>query len=652
MPETSRHASCRSRRIPSEDRRAPTLRKATPHPAGYVDHDSEGPVHILVINCGSSSVKAAILHPETRARVARLKAERLGTDRASVRIQHMDGARTEALGPVDAPEALRVLLPAFLEAATVKVVAVGHRVVHGGERFTTPIAITDEVVEALKGLTPLAPLHNPANLAGIRSARDLLPDVPHVAIFDTAFHSTLPRRARTYALPTALAEKHGARRYGFHGPSHAWSSRQAALHLGRDLRDLRVITCHLGNGASACAVEYGRSIETSMGMTPLEGLVMGTRSGSVDPGLLLRVMREEGWGPARMDQVLNRESGLLGLSGVGRDLRDIEERSANGNESCRLALQVFTHRLRKYIGAYAAVMGGVDAIVFTGGIGENSALVRHRTLQRLDFLGARLSESENRSAQVDLHHVVAPIHAQDSTVALLVVACDEEAELARGVRMVLREQAAVQAPRTIPIAVSARHIHLTQEAVDILFGAGHTLTPYKPLSQPGQFACEEKLTVVGPRRSIEGVRVLGPTRPACQIEVSRTDEFFLGIDAPVRDSGDVKHSAGCTLIGPVGRLALTEGVICARRHIHMRPEDAERFGVEDRDVVEVAVNSAGRDLVFGDVLVRVSLKYALEMHLDTDEANAAEIVRGHEGSLVETGATALLRCRKTVFDTA
>jgi acetate kinase len=245
---------------------------------------------------------------------------------------------------------------------------------------------------------------------------------------------------------------------------------------------------------------------------------------------------------------------------------------------------------------------------------------------------------------------VTPIHAPESTVALLVVACDEEAELARGVVTVLRERAKVQAPRTIPIAVSARHIHLTQEAVETLFGTGHTLTPYKPLSQPGQYACEEKLTVVGPRRSIEGVRVLGPTRPACQVEVSRTDEFFLGIDAPVRDSGDVKHSAACTLVGPAGRLTLTEGVICARRHIHMTPADAEAFGVQDRDVVEVAVDSAGRDLVFGDVLVRVSPKYALEMHLDTDEANAAEIVRGHEGSLVETGATAMLRRRKTAYD--
>ena len=603
-------------------------------------------MHILVINCGSSSIKAAVLDPATQHRVASLRAERLGTAEARV---VLDGTPLE-LGDGTLADTLRQALAALLEAAGVAVAGVGHRVVHGGQAFTTPVPITPEVIATLDALAPLAPLHNPANVTGITLARQLLPGVPHVAVFDTAFHATLPRRARTYALPAELSERHGLRRYGFHGTSHAWAARTAARHLDADPRDLRIITCHLGNGASACAVEYGRSIETSMGMTPLEGLVMGTRSGDVDAGLVLRVMREEGWGPAKMDAVLNQESGLAGLSGVGNDLRDIEQRAADGDERCRLALHVFTHRLRHYIGAYAAVMGGVDAIVFTGGIGENSALVRHRTLQRLDFLGARLSEDRNRDVAVSVTHPVATVHASNSRVALLVVACDEQAEIARSTAALVREQQAVQTPRTIPIAVSARHIHLTQEAVETLFGPGHTLTPYKPLSQPGQFACEEKLTVVGPRRRIEGVRVLGPVRPACQVEISRTDEFFLGLDAPVRDSGDVRHSAGCTLEGPAGTLPLTEGVICARRHIHMTPDDAAAFGVSDRDVVEVAVDSAGRDLVFGDVLVRVSPKYALEMHLDTDEANAAQIERGHEGALIGTGATAQLRRRTTAFD--
>ena len=247
---------------------------------------------------------------------------------------------------------------------------------------------------------------------------------------------------------------------------------------------------------------------------------------------------------------------------------------------------------------------------------------------------------------------IARLDDRSSRVALLAVACDEQREIARQTAAVIEENDRVRNPMVIPIAISARHIHLTRAAVETLFGTGHQLTPIKPLSQPGQFACEEKLTIVGPKRRIEGVRVLGPERPGCQVEVSRTDEFFLGLDAPVRDSGDIANSTGCTLIGPAGSLRLEEGVICARRHIHMTPEDANRFGVKDRDVVEVAVKSEGRDLTFGDVLIRVSPKYRLEMHIDTDEANAAEIVRGHTGALVETGARATLIRRGVAFDPA
>lgn len=601
---------------------------------------------ILVINCGSSSLKAAIVDADNSLPVADLRAERLGTSEAAAWIDE----KPLPLGIISMDEALARCLPALVAAAGVPLSGIGHRVVHGGESFTSPVVLDSDAILAIEALSPLAPLHNPANVAGIRAARQLFPTLPHIAVFDTAFHATLPRRARTYALPMDLAEKHGLRRYGFHGTSHAWASRLAARHMGCDRRDLRIITCHLGNGASACAVEYGRSIDTTMGMTPLEGLVMGTRSGDIDAGLVLRVMQEEGWDAAKMDAVLNRESGLAGLSGVGNDLRDIEQRAADGDERCRLALHVFTHRLRRYIGAFAAVMGGVDAIVFTGGIGENSALVRHRTLQRLDFLGARISEDRNRDVRVSARAPVAEVHERHSRVALLVVACDEQAEIARAVQALVNERQKVQMHQTIPIAVSARHVHLNAEAVEVLFGAGHTLTPMRPLSQPGQFACEEQVTVVGPRRSIEAVRVLGPVRGDCQVEISRTDEFFLGLDAPVRDSGDVSNSAGCTLVGPAGQLTLKEGVICARRHIHMTPEDALAFGVGDRDVVEVAVESDGRSLVFGDVLVRVSPQFALEMHLDTDEANAAQIERGQEGALIGTGATAQLRRRRIAFD--
>lgn len=601
-------------------------------------------MHVLVVNAGSSSLKLAVLDPASGTRLVRARVERIGTPEAFVR---WDGGEPEDLDGADHAAALSAALPRLIEAGA-PIDAVGHRVVHGGEAFDSPTRIDDGVVDAIEALSDLAPLHVPANVAGLRAARALLPDVPHVAVFDTAFHSTLPRRARAYALPTELAASEGLRRYGFHGPSHQWVAHRAADWLQADVRDLRLITCHLGSGASLCAVEYGRSVETSMGMTPLEGLVMGTRTGDIDPGILIHLLRD-GMDVDAVDDLLNRQSGLAGLSGRGNDLRDIEAGAAEGDPACQLAIHVFAHRVRKYIGAYAAVMGGVDGIVFTAGIGENSALMRHRIAQRLEFLGAHLSEERNRAVRVSDADPVAAIHTERSRTPLLVVRTDEARAIA-GATARLASQADRVAPLAIPIAVSGRHVHLTRDAVDVLFGEGHALTPIKPLSQPGQFACAEKVDVVGPKNTLHGVRVLGPERPACQVEVSRTDEFFLGVDAPVRDSGDVKNSPGIVLVGPAGRLEIAEGLICARRHIHMTPEDAEQFGVKDRDVVEVAVNTDhGRDLVFGDVLVRVKSSYALEMHIDTDEANAAEVRGRIEGALVDTGATATIRKRATRF---
>lgn len=601
-------------------------------------------MHVLVVNCGSSSIKLDVLDPHTGERAATACVER---------VNHPDCFHTlgDAVVPIadaDHARALAFTLPILLERHPVD--AVGHRVVHGGEHFDAPTLLDDAGIEVLRGLCSLAPLHNPANLAGIVAARALLPGLPHVAVFDTAFHATIPRRARAYALPKALVQKHGLRRYGFHGTSHAWVAQQAGRYLKEDLRGLRLITCHLGNGASITAVESGRSVETSMGMTPLEGLVMGTRSGDVDPGIVLELGRRENLDVDGLDRLLNHQSGLAGMSGVGNDLRDIEARAAAGDEDCRLAIQVFAHRVRKYIGAYAAVMGGVDAIVFTAGIGENSALMRHRIAQRLDFLGARFDEDRNRDARVSVTAPVAEFSEAGSRVRLLVVATDEARAIAHAAALLSVGAQAVEAESMIPIAVSARHIHLTREAVDTLFGAGHALTAYRPLSQPGQFACEEKLTVIGPKGRLTNVRVLGPERPDCQVEVSRTDEFVLGVDAPVRDSGDVANSPGITLEGPAGSLSLNRGLICARRHIHMHPTDADRFGVKDRDVVEVAVDTDGRDMTFGDVLIRVSPKYRLEMHLDTDEANAAQLSGGDGGVLASTGGSVRLRRRSVGFD--
>ncbi len=601
---------------------------------------------ILIINCGSSSIKASIIDHQSGERSGDLKVQRLGEEGCTLEIN----GKSEALTATNHQDALAIAIPKLLENFEGELAAVGHRVVHGGEQFQKPTIIDDEVEKVIESLFKVAPLHNPPNLAGIRAAKKLL-SCPHIAVFDTAFHSTLPKRAKTYAIDTEIANDLGLRRYGFHGVSHAYVSKVAAAHMESDRRDLRIITCHLGNGCSVAAVEYGRSIETSMGMTPLEGLVMGTRSGDIDPGIILELFRS-GKTVDEVDEILNRRSGLSGLSGIGNDLRDIEERASEGDENCRLAIQVFAHRVRKYIGAYAAAMGGVDAIVFTAGIGENSVMMRHRIAQRLDFLGAVFWEDHNRDVSLSAENPVAEISTRNSRCRLLVVKTDEEKQIAIESAKLVLEMNTTKGDLEIPVAVSARHVHLTQETVEALFGEGYQLTERNPLSQPNQFACNETVSIVGPKRTLENVRILGPTRPKNQVEISRTDEFFLGIDAPVRASGDVDNSPGCTLIGTDGRrIELKQGVICAWRHIHMQPEDAEKFGVQDRDVVEIAIQSNGRKLTFGDVLVRVKSSYKLEMHIDTDEGNAAELARGGaQGVLVNVEGLASMRTRLTKHD--
>ena len=436
---------------------------------------------VLVINCGSSSVKYQVVESDSGERLAAGVVERIGEE-----------GRTHSA-------AVKEIVEATKEHG---VEAVGHRVVHGGPKFHDATLVDDEVKAAIEACVPLAPLHNPANLAGLEAARAALPDVPHVAVFDTAFHARMPRRAATYAIDRELAEKHQLRRYGFHGTSHAFVARLAAEHLGGDLRDFRIITLHLGNGASACAVEYGSSVETSMGLTPLEGLVMGTRSGDVDPGLVLKLARE--LGVDETDRVLNRESGLKGLSGLSNDLRDLQAKAAEGHDGARLAINVFAHQARKYIGAYATVMGGVDAIVLTAGIGENSADMRRRILQRLEFLGVRLDEEKNFDAKVSDDDPVRDIGAANARVRTLVIATNEELEIARQTAAQVQGAKTIAVKKPIPIAVSARHVHLTRESLDVLFGEGYELTPYKPLSQPGQFAAEEKVNLIGPRAHRRG----------------------------------------------------------------------------------------------------------------------------------------------------
>jgi len=583
---------------------------------------------VLVINCGSSSLKYAVFTNDETL-LSSGKHERLVQD-ADAGVSH-----EEAVAEV------------LSQCEQYDIECVGHRVVHGGALYHQPQLIDTSVLNAIEQYIPAAPMHNPYSLAAIKAAQKQLPNVPQIAVFDTSFHARMPRRASTYAIDYDVAQKHGIRRFGFHGISHEYAATVAANYLECPLDELRLITMHLGNGASACAVEYGCSTETSMGNTPLEGLVMGTRSGDVDAGVLLNLLRTGEYDGDSLNKLLNHQSGLAGLSGLGNDLREIETAAAAGHDRARLAINVFAHRARKYIGAYAAAMGGVDAIAFTGGIGENSASMRRRILQRLEFLGVMINEDANHDASIQHDNDHAVISAKNSRVDVIVVKTNEELMIARESLRVTASNttASLNVTETsgtspsekdlppIPIAVSARHCHLTAETFAVLFGAEATPTPVKDLYQPGQFACAEKVTLVGPRNRIENVRLLGPLRNVDQVEVARTDEFKLGVDAPVRNSGQVKGSAPITIEGPAGTVHLKEGLICARRHIHMHSDDAKLYGVNDKQQVSIAVMGGERDLIFGDVLVRVKDSYKLEMHIDTDEGNAAELTPGTGGQL-------------------
>ncbi len=600
-------------------------------------------MHILVINCGSSSVKSEIINTISGDRILEMNIHRI----LDTPIIECDGEEIHC-EKTGHDFVLNKAFPLLLQKiGDITINAIGHRVVHGGQAFDEPVMITNEVKKAIEELNPLAPLHNPINLLGIQIAEQYFTDIPHVAVFDTAFHATLPRRAKTYAIPHTLSQKYNIQRYGFHGTSHEYVAKEAARFLNSNIKDLRIITCHLGNGSSMAAIEYGRSVETSMGMTPLEGLVMGTRSGDIDAGILLYLQQKENLSIKEIDDLLNKKSGLKGISGDTNDMRDIIEKAAQGDDHCRLAIQVFAHRIRKYIGAYSAVMGGVDVIVFTGGIGENSPMVRHRSTQRLDYLGAIINEDKNHDIHLSKDNPIGEFSWNHSKVKLLAIQTDEQLSIARQTEKLIQEDLKVNTIPPIPVAISARHIHLSRETLDQLFGEGYELTVKKPLSQPGQFAANETVQVIGPKNQFETVRILGPVRSKNQLEISRTDEFFLGIDAPIRESGKTENTPGCVLVGPKGKVQIHDGVICAWRHIHMTPQDAEIFGVVDRDIVDVKIQSDERSLVFGNVLIRVSPKYKLEMHIDTDEGNAAEIGKGATGVLyITTDGNAQLTKKK------
>ncbi|MGW8950997.1 acetate kinase [Streptomyces sp. NPDC055709] len=389
---------------------------------------------VLVLNSGSSSVKYQLLDMRDGSRLAVGLVERIGEETS--RLVHTplagDGAgKREHTGPIaDHAAALKAVSEELthdgLGLDSPELAAIGHRVVHGGLKFTAPTVITDEVMAEIERLVPVAPLHNPANITGIRTAQALRPDLPQVAVFDTAFHTTMPEYAARYAIDVETADAHRIRRYGFHGTSHAYVSRKAAELLGRAPEDVNVIVLHLGNGASASAVAGGRCVDTSMGLTPLEGLVMGTRSGDIDPAVTFHLKRVAGMSEDDVDVLLNKKSGLVGLCG-DNDMREIRRRIDEGDRSARLAFEIYVHRLKKYIGAYYAVLGRVDAVVFTAGVGENAAPVREAAVAGLEELGL-VVDTDLNAVRSDEPRIVSPDYAR---VAVAVVPTDEELEIAR-----------------------------------------------------------------------------------------------------------------------------------------------------------------------------------------------------------------------------
>lgn len=389
-------------------------------------------MNIFVLNCGSSSLKYKLYAMENEQVLAEGRVERIGQENAIITHQSQGKEKVSKTMPIlEHTVAIRECLNLLTDPqqGVIKNVseidAVGHRVVHGGESFSDSVLIDDRTKEILDSLAELAPLHNPANVTGIRAAEKIMPKTPQVAVFDTAFHSTIPSHAHLYAIPYTIYQRHKVRRYGFHGTSHKYVSQRAAELMGRDITDLKIISCHLGNGASIAAIAGGKSVDTSMGFTPLEGLMMGTRSGDIDPGAIFYIMRKEGLTLHEIDSMLNKHSGLFGIAGVS-DMRDIEKGIEEDDKLCKLAFDIYEYRIRKYIGSYIAAMNGVDAIVFTAGIGENTPALRSQLVANLPYLGISINEENNRKRGEDIE-----ISTPDSKVKVFVIPTDEELVIAR-----------------------------------------------------------------------------------------------------------------------------------------------------------------------------------------------------------------------------
>ncbi|MSR94906.1 acetate kinase [Clostridiaceae bacterium 68-1-5] len=390
-------------------------------------------MNVLVINCGSSSLKFQLINSQSEQVLAKGLCERIGIDGSLTYQPEGQDKIKEAKAMPTHTEAIQFVIEALTDPATgvvkdlKEIGAVGHRVVHGGEAFASSVVITEEVLAAIEDCNDLAPLHNPANLIGIRACMELMPGTPMVAVFDTAFHQTMPEKAYMYGLPYDYYKNYKVRRYGFHGTSHSFVSKRAAEIFGKPCEEVKTIVCHLGNGASVCAVDGGKSVDTSMGLTPLEGLVMGTRSGDIDPAILEFLAKKEGLDITGLMNMLNKKSGVFGLSGnLSSDFRDLETAADEGNPLAKAALEVFAYRVAKYVGSYAAAMNGVDVIAFTAGIGENASIVREMVLEYLGYLGITLDSEANKGRGKEIR-----ISTEDSNVLVMVIPTNEELAIAR-----------------------------------------------------------------------------------------------------------------------------------------------------------------------------------------------------------------------------
>ncbi|WP_350344908.1 acetate kinase [Proteinivorax tanatarense] len=395
---------------------------------------------VLVVNCGSSSLKYQLFDMKNEDVLAKGLVERIGLEGAQ--LVHQPGKEDKVKLPADISDhkvAIKMVIDTLVDnkigviSSMEEIEAVGHRVVHGGEEFSESVLINDKVMDAISKCIDLAPLHNPPNIMGIEACSEVLPAVEQVAVFDTAFHQTMPEKSFIYGLPYEAYEEHAIRRYGFHGTSHKFVTQQAAELLGKEIKDLKLITCHLGNGASVAAIDGGKVMDTSMGLTPLEGLVMGTRCGDIDPAIVPFLMKKMGLDANDLNNYMNKKSGVMGISGVSSDFRDLEEASEKGNKRAALALDIFAHRVQKYIGSYAAVLNGVDAIIFTAGLGENSPETREQILNNFNYLGLKIDKDKNK-----VRGKATDFSAEGSKVKALVIPTNEELMIARDTKNLVK----------------------------------------------------------------------------------------------------------------------------------------------------------------------------------------------------------------------